>query len=341
VIRILHFVCLGIGIALVAATWLVYENEEKQIQSKLENLWIRLSDYGSQLITQHSAASSRIFAVLTALVDHVFGPKILSLRFLAASLSISSVGIFLMFMIFGLRSTYDDMLPVVFDASVGALLVIICLWLGVFRKQRYMFVCIATLVILIVGVVIAEYLYTPKTTRRDNLDFDNLTFFLLPTLCSLLASTFADAVTLLAIRAMRKWAAAAKGFRAVVVTLGIAVVGPLIMAVSAMLVISPAFLFHDNLTGGGFMLVGIVDTLSMNAANVLLFFVLGMIAVVLAIHSALWPFILRPLYALQKEGWARSSKDIRKAGFALIVFGLTLHPGVVHFFSKIGGILGL
>jgi hypothetical protein len=79
----------------------------------------------------------------------------------------------------------------------------------------------------------------------------------------------------------------------------------------------------------------------MNAANVLLFFLLGMIAVILALHSAIWPFILRPLYALQKEGWEKSSKDIRKAGFALIAFGLALHPAILHFFSHVGGVLGL
>jgi hypothetical protein len=332
--RILHFVCLGLGIALVGATWLVYENEEKQIQSKLENLWIHLSDYGSQMIAHHSAASSRVIGVLGALIDHIFGSKILSLRFLAASISISSAGILISPITFGLGATHHKRTLVIMTVVIGELLIFSCFWFGVLKKKLYLFGCIASLIICISGMALAICVDT-KDTQYD------LGFFIVPTLCALPASIFADAVTLWAIGRMRKWASAAKGFRAVAVTLGIAFVAPLVMVMSVVAVISPAFLFHDNLSGAGFMVVGLWDALSMNAANILLFFLLGMIAVGLAIHSAIWPFILRPLYSLQREGWGKTSKDIRKVGFALIAFGLAFHPAILHFFSKVGGFLGL
>ena len=113
------------------------------------------------------------------------------------------------------------------------------------------------------------------------------------------------------------------------------------MVASVAVFLSPTLLFREGLTGLDILDSGLYELVSMNAVNVLLFALLGMIAVVLAIHNALWPSMLRPLYALQKEGWAKSSKDIRKAGYALIAFGLALHPAILHFISKLGGLIGL
>lgn len=306
---VLRAVCVGLGLVLIGATFLVYENEEREIQSRLETLWIRLSDYGAHLYTRHSGVSTSILRAVAVIVDKLFGPKIFSRRFLAASVSISSIGA-----LFSYQTITDlqwsDEKVLVLQAAVlflGVFGIGACFWFGAIKSRHYLLVCLASLLVVDFVNCVSGYLNGGALDDPSDMTFQTCTIlvFCLP------ASVCADFGTVWATRKIAQWGSSSKRLKTVASMLGIVLVAPLIPIASAALFLSPTLLLGGY--GAAFGVLDVVNLLTMDATDALLFLVIALVAVSLALHSAIWPLILRPLYALQKDGWQKSCARVRAA----------------------------
>jgi len=322
-----------VGITLIGATWLVYENEEREIQSKLENLWIRLSDLSSSAYSMHRGASAKMLRAISALIDLTFGPKLVSLRFLAASLSISYIGLLLSpdsLTVLGYSS--GETVPARTSLISSAIMIVLCFWIGAIRRTRHLLVCIGATLICSLGMGFALY-FDNKGSSEESPWF----LFAVVMIVSVLASVSADATTLWSIRVIAKKGGRATGIRALVVMLCGGLTALVVMAASAAIFFSP-FLMIGGMGGGAAAGMGLDELISMNAADLLSLLVIVLIAVALSVHSAAWPLILRPLYGLQSPGWEKSKSCIRKLGVAALAFGVALHPKVAHMLSELSSL---
>lgn len=76
---LLGLLCLYVAIFL-------YEDSEKKIQNKLENLWVRFDELRELAISRHIAFMRIIGSALTSIGDKIFGAKLISLQFIGVSM---------------------------------------------------------------------------------------------------------------------------------------------------------------------------------------------------------------------------------------------------------------
>src|SRR5580704_5214347 len=94
-ITIVKIICLTVGGLLLAASCLLYEDEEGQIQNRLEVLWITLSDAQSRALSKQVKFTQAVAVLTDRVFDAVFGNKLVSRRSIAISacFSLGSLGI--------------------------------------------------------------------------------------------------------------------------------------------------------------------------------------------------------------------------------------------------------
>jgi FtsH-binding integral membrane protein len=80
----LHTLGIVVGLLLVS-TKLLYKSEQGKLQSKLEDLWIRIDDLQKQALSRQTAFMGVVAETLTARFDRNFGKKLISLQSLIVS----------------------------------------------------------------------------------------------------------------------------------------------------------------------------------------------------------------------------------------------------------------
>jgi len=70
----------------ILTPFLLYPGDEGQIQSKFEDLWVRIDDYKQLALSKHAAFMTQVAEFETRFLDRVFGPKLISWHALSVSL---------------------------------------------------------------------------------------------------------------------------------------------------------------------------------------------------------------------------------------------------------------
>lgn len=68
-----RFLLLFLGISFIAFAWLVYEDEEKTIQSKIENLWVKLDDAAGVALKKERNIAARLSAAVSMSLTGFWG----------------------------------------------------------------------------------------------------------------------------------------------------------------------------------------------------------------------------------------------------------------------------
>jgi hypothetical protein len=82
------------GTVLIASSTLVYEDPENQIQSKLADWWIRLDDQSKTFFANERRKLGHFASFVSSAIDHLLGPRILSLRAIVGTSLISYAAMF-------------------------------------------------------------------------------------------------------------------------------------------------------------------------------------------------------------------------------------------------------
>lgn len=69
-----------LGALLLSYAVLVYEDEEKQIQNRIESLWVTLHDRAIVARGREPTGGRRFTVLVTYVLDSIFGVRLLSVR---------------------------------------------------------------------------------------------------------------------------------------------------------------------------------------------------------------------------------------------------------------------
>ena len=83
-----------LGAACVVLAVFLYEDEEKQIQSRIAEWWVRVDARRSALLYAHGRFVLRTFELSTAVLDRLFGSRLWSRRAIGVSGCLSLVALY-------------------------------------------------------------------------------------------------------------------------------------------------------------------------------------------------------------------------------------------------------
>lgn len=126
-----------LGLACLYIAAFLYEDEEKRLQSRLEDLWLKLEERKVAALSRHAALLSALSATVEGWLARVFGDRLLSLQGFGVSVSYSLASIF-----FGLAWGIVFLTPDPPDsrglllAGVFLLLALLFAWVGTLPLLR-------------------------------------------------------------------------------------------------------------------------------------------------------------------------------------------------------------
>jgi hypothetical protein len=92
---LLRLLELAVGCSIICVLVFLYEGEEKKIQSRLEDSWIKIDDLKKKAIKRHTAFIQTVATQAGSLLDRLFGKKLLSLQLVGVTLCYSLASLFL------------------------------------------------------------------------------------------------------------------------------------------------------------------------------------------------------------------------------------------------------
>jgi len=84
-VLLLKVFCVFTGAFLIVSRIFMFEKTQGMIQSRIENLWIKVDDYQQKALSKHVAFIKVVSGAMTSILDRTFGPRLLSLQALTVS----------------------------------------------------------------------------------------------------------------------------------------------------------------------------------------------------------------------------------------------------------------
>jgi hypothetical protein len=301
--EIFRYTAAVFGVGLLVASVILYENEEKRLQSALETLWLRSGEVREYSSSAHRRFLARLCRAALIVMPFFLGKELHSVFFLSRFFCLSAVFPFLFVAIIFLVD--GTLLGTLIFAAVALLFLALSVLPSVKPRLRYLTILAASaLLVLYIHFVLVEFL-TPKADS--------------PLLASIGLST--SVVTILSPmvlsrqRSYYQKAAASEKATGALLNIGLAAVE--LLLISIMLFVIGGILMHGALLGMVPFAVGALFVLPLSVI---------LIGISLVIHHTIWPMLERPLYALQRAGLFKDRKRLRIVGIMLL--------SVVGLFSK-------
>ncbi len=311
---ILRICLVAVGAILLGLTLLCYEDEEKRIQSRIEEYWIRLSYVERPAYESHDRLAKHILAISNHILNLLFGPRYFSWQFISTSVSISSIAALLL----PLLSEISEMRwlnACIVVASTGTL--VLLAGAGTRGGWHSRLTAIASLPILLLCTAFISYREWPA----PNWDFKQAFYYSGAYLILAVIASLAGDIA--AIWVFRKISAREfKGWFGV----WFGILGSIVAALSMLVVpVVIVFLCLVVLRGFGGVIFGatfLFELVVMDVADFLLIGATFTIAATIAIHHLVWPFVLRTLYSVQRMGFSRIRVAAWSLGLALVGCGI-------------------
>jgi hypothetical protein len=268
-----------IVIAPFAAGALLYEDEEKSLQNKLENWWVALDDLHRKVVITEGIVLHRIFRATARMLDGVFGIRLLSIKFALASIATSM----LMFMVLGSAALHLSHQPprtgVNYLYAAGVYLFIIMLLFALSRAG------VLGLIVVLVPVCLLGW---GMISQGHAEEFFGLGF-------GVTGSILTDALFLTMIR--RFLADPPKRFLVAKLLIGSISVGGLSVQLPQEALYGLRFL---SFIKGKLLASFIAFLLLFNFSDFPFFFAVFIVACLVALHHVAWPTVKRVLYTIQR-----------------------------------------
>jgi hypothetical protein len=333
--------CLLLGVVLIWMAAFLYEDEDRKIQSKLEEWWVTLDDEKDAVLRSRAGLARKVVQFTRQRLDWLFGDAAFSCHFLAVSLCLSMIGSLVL--PWGVVS--DSPLSEALDHRdvmcwiVLSVALIFVLGLGHLSMRRRA-VAIVTCFSAPAATLFCHWfvgwrgdLRPPWTNMKPypNVTFESsfpLVTIIIPLLLASLLSVSGD---FLAVYVARKLSLSSTWFDrpgGILIVAGIvmsAILGALI--VPALLGLALMMIYPDLIgTVLGFQSFG--AAMAMDLVDFVVFLVFLLSAVVLALHYLAWPLMSRVLYSVQRTGFLGKKKTMWLLGCVLTGSGLT--PGRIQ-----------
>jgi len=284
-----------LGVFCILSAIALYPAEEKQVQSKFEDFWIRVDDRKNLARSRNTKFMQSIASLETSFLDRLFGRSLISLRAISMSFSLSVAIMSGLYSIVLLRGNLNEnseqeFLPAVavFGCSFGLGLA------SVFMQKRLIITGSAVVVALTFTFGIVWFIELMPKGNED---------IAWTVIAASLGSLLCDAAFIALTRKLISRAAQVTSLSKILII----VFGNLTLAI---LLLSPILLRPISLV---FFVVAITNVLDVALAG--LFFLLS---AVLLIHRVLWPLFTRTLFKMQDIGTKGRRAILTAVGVALL-----------------------
>lgn len=304
----------SVGVALLFLGLFVYEDEERNIQSRLQNWWISLDDQSRRAISRERNLVARLTASASIVLDGVFGHRLLTFRALSISAVLSTDVAYLGLLItsFDRARAREPSLLLVFLNLAIALLWFLARFvtLGPAKERIIDALFFAMMGFgLTLGMIIPD----PYMSMARSRDVSNWHLHFYVCELAMILSTISD---FLLIALFRKLLRRASALRSGLATFAIVAA---VLFIALLVCYVPYRTSLARTTPWMRDLSHVVTYLNASDGIVLFCAFCGLL--LLLSRHLLWPVLLRPLYALQRMGILSNKKAACTFGFALISSG--------------------
>lgn len=286
-IVIATFACFLLYVALFT-----YEDEQGRLQNRLDELWIRVDEMRRAATAGHTAFLKSAISLVNAGLDSLYGPKLLSPRSLAVTLSYSIGSLHL------LVSYYAYSSPNFGDVMFFGIAILLGTSVLFVKQARMVSTWSWTIILLDIPLLaFGPVLGAPRPFTLSSLREEwtaSGEAFLFST--SLAGGVICDVLFIMINRSLLKSAGRVKsGVSATLIVVCNVALGILYML--------PYFLSQSNVIGEGWDLIAAISATNMITALVASAIVVVMIAALA--HPLFWGLINRPIYAMAQRGVVR------------------------------------
>lgn len=290
----------ALGLALLWLGAFVYEDEERQLQNRIEEWWIRLDDLQQKTVVVENKLLRNLFRILGIILDAIFGPKSFSPQAAFASVVTSIWGIWFWIVMIRIFLKAPNM-PSVPEITVAFLA--LAAWPFLFSRLGW------------VGLIVSVFfLASPLHLIFKYAVANQKSAFVNGSLAGFALSIVIDMAALWLLRRFLSNPLA----RMLLLKILLASFALIACAIGL-----PVFLLvrfgSPNLTTttslGVFMFL-------FNLSDLTAFLLLVGLALIPVIHHLFWPFVKRPLYGLQRFSVFSHRKLFCTLGAAFFLLGL-------------------
>jgi hypothetical protein len=335
-----------LGGILIYTSLLLRENEEGELQNRLEALWIRIDDLRSNAVSKEAAFLKAIADIITKGFNFIFGERLLSLKSIIISMFLSSISIcFMLPILFG---------PLGLGVYLFPIAAILCIYTFTLCHKHIESATMAateliftTIVILYISFLIWKLYFGNLTDFNNNLfptvgeskltakiwfdtmyvntnNFEMRTF---GTLLILALAIISDFTIITATRITHKIVANLNSWpKSIVILLANILMGFLLFFVP----------YHLSRTCNNVFIAAESDWLTLaNGLDLFICSIFIFISLFVLVHRLVWPLIERPIYSIYRHKiFIQHKKMVFMTGVVLIGFAVPKVQDIVVKFIK-------
>ena len=316
-----------IGATCAYCACFMYENEEKGLQNRLEDWWLRLTDNGTNAIGRHSAVVVNLANLSTRVYTKVFGQKLWSFQSLGVSICLAVSSIATSFVLSNLVESWIDRNGVLFATAWAVVFLTLAFLPMKFKRVGVWLPVLAP----ICGALLLSILVSPFNWVKERGFGESLLLWFAVIVTVPCDWAFVAATRWLHSRlkiAVSNWSLFGLVALNVAMVFGF-VVGPWMLDIQMDVPFEPEETFVISTPIGRLQLRSTGSSLSMGpfvaAANGLI----GLLGVAylicwipLGIHQVFWFVAQRAIYAVQRLRPLEHRKKLASLGAVLIAFAL-------------------
>jgi hypothetical protein len=307
----------GVGLSLVYLGAFIYEGEQKNLQNRLEDLWLKVDDLNAAGLKKRAAFMVVVAQMTTSCFDAVFGPSLISLVCFGASMAYALAYACLLFAVLrfaGVSHVVGPAPSVALQAAWGLLFLLLGnLRLLAPRLARFQF----WLTLGAFGIVIALYRHNLRLFSGGSIGSTSLTEATTSAQWIVyvggIGITIIFVIAFIAVtRWLVRWSARSVSF----VRISTLMIVNLLLAFGIM--VAPGALLFATLkplSPWPLMWAMVMVGNSLIALVALAFF---FFAVLMLVHQLFWPLLSRPLYFVANERLLTHRKALISTGLALM-----------------------
>jgi hypothetical protein len=332
---LLHIAAGACGLVLATIALFLTENEEGELQNRLEVLWIRVDDLSKTAMTKEAALVQQASKMLSTALDRLFGARLLSWNAIATSVGFSIASLYLcLYFSAGPRFHHSGLAFFLFIASI-----VIAIAPGRWRYASFVWIFVAYIEVFIQevwdwdeysekysssGLFLWDYVRNPYIARSK------IPYVIFGTV---VGGVVSDLLIIILLRWLLSKASELRstwkliGFVLLESCMGLIIVTPLLL---------PYRLYSAE--NNVFRTVSIL-ALAMAGSNVITASACLLIVVLLALallHRATWRVLSRPIYAAQRHGLVSHPGFLAKVSGICLLFAWPHNP-VMAFLAKLMG----
>lgn len=314
---VLRIIAIIVGLVLVCSATFLYQDENCVIQSKLEELWVRIQDRQKRSISVHVAFTQVVAGLTNSALDRILGTKLISLQSVGVSLCYSYASFLMLLLYFDRHVVLER--SVLFDNINVAFYVLLGTFPLLNLKRRTLFLKLWFVVIFVSFIFgdLFEYWFILKYSWPDALSLILETkFFYL----GLLIGIGSDILFIMVLRRLLRYGTVSTSFPRLIAIAGICTFCVLVLFLGPIVYEERLSSFEAIYESDTHFTIWVAVTSNLCISLIGATFVL--LGLMLIAHRIFWPMISRPLYALQDLEIERRKVFLKWVGVTLLVFGL-------------------